>query len=200
MLAALLAWLALEGPTPRMRLAQLLWPDSEPEAARNALRQRLFQLRRQLGTELVSGSTTLALAEGVSHDLHDSDSVLGDAAHAFGAELAAWLSRGTDSEGPPGGEDPSDLLEDHTGGDDASTGDVDPGQGPGSHAENEAQLEEPEPDRQCREPRSRRAASRWQALQAAAAESNERVSSVACSLSFLRSTELQRITWRIVDR
>ena len=31
--------------------------------------------------------------------------------HASGiatAELAAWLSRGTDSEGPPGGEDPSD--------------------------------------------------------------------------------------------
>ena len=91
--AALLAWLALEGPTPRMRLAQLLWPDSEPEAARNALRQRLFQLRKQLGTELVSGSTTLALAEGVTHDLHDSDSVLGDAAHAFGSELAAWLDQ-----------------------------------------------------------------------------------------------------------
>ena len=27
---ALLAWLALEGPTPRARLAQLLWPGSEP--------------------------------------------------------------------------------------------------------------------------------------------------------------------------
>jgi len=40
-----LAWLALEGPTSRNRLAQLLWPDSEPLAARNALRQRLFQLR-----------------------------------------------------------------------------------------------------------------------------------------------------------
>ena len=87
------ALLALEGPTPRMRLAQLLWPDSEPEAARNALRQRLFQLRRQLGTELVSGSATLALAEGVSHDLHDSDSVLGDAARAFGAERAPWLDQ-----------------------------------------------------------------------------------------------------------
>lgn len=62
--AALLAWLALEGPTPRLRLAQLLWPDSEPEAARNALRQRLFQLRRAVGSELVVGSHTLALAPG----------------------------------------------------------------------------------------------------------------------------------------
>src|SRR5689334_17800817 len=50
--AVLLAWLALEGPTPRTRLAQLLWPDSEPEAARNALRQRLFQLRKQAGDGL----------------------------------------------------------------------------------------------------------------------------------------------------
>ena len=28
--AALLAWLALEGPTPRTRLAALLWPQSTP--------------------------------------------------------------------------------------------------------------------------------------------------------------------------
>jgi len=34
----LLAWLALEGPTPRGRLAQLLWPQSAADAARNALR------------------------------------------------------------------------------------------------------------------------------------------------------------------
>ncbi len=91
--AALLAWLALEGPTPRARLATLLWPDSEPETARNSLRQRLFQLRKQLGAALVSGSTTLALAAGVTHDLDDSDSVLGDAMHDFGAELLAWLAQ-----------------------------------------------------------------------------------------------------------
>ena len=90
--AALLCWLALEGPTPRVRLAQLLWPDSEPEAARNALRQRLFQMKKQLGVELVSGSATLSLAEGVAHDLHESDGVLGDAVHELGAELVAWLA------------------------------------------------------------------------------------------------------------
>lgn len=90
--AALLAWLALEGPTPRLRMAALLWPDSEPDTARNSLRQRLFQLKKQLGVALVSGSTTLALAAGVSHDLDDSDSVLADAAPEFGAELATWLA------------------------------------------------------------------------------------------------------------
>ena len=91
--AALLAWLALEGPTPRTRLAQLLWPDSEPEAARNTLRQRLFQLRRQFGDALVVGSTTLALADGVRHDLLDADGVLAGVAHDIGGEFAAWLAQ-----------------------------------------------------------------------------------------------------------
>ncbi len=92
--AALLAWLALEGPTPRSRLAALLWPGSEPEAARNALRQRLFQLRRQCGgAELVAGGTALALAPGVAHDLADADGVLGDAAHEHSPEYAAWLAQ-----------------------------------------------------------------------------------------------------------
>jgi len=90
---ALLAWLALEGPTPRARLAQLLWPESEPESARNALRQRLFQLRRTAGTDLVIGAHTLALAEGISHDLLDADSVLGETAHEYGTELCDWLAQ-----------------------------------------------------------------------------------------------------------
>ena len=55
---ALLVWMALEGPMPRARMAQLLWPESGPEAARNALRQRLFQLRRTLGSELIVGTHT----------------------------------------------------------------------------------------------------------------------------------------------
>jgi len=91
--AALLAWLALEGPTPRARLAALLWPDSDAEAARNTLRQRLFQLKRQLGAELVTGSATLALADGVQHDLEDSDSVLGHAAHDHSPEFGTWLAQ-----------------------------------------------------------------------------------------------------------
>jgi DNA-binding SARP family transcriptional activator len=90
---ALLAWLALEGPTPRTRLAALLWPDKPPDAARNSLRQRLFQLRKAAGTELVQGSATLALAEGVAHDLDDANTVLGQTASEDIApgEFAQWL-------------------------------------------------------------------------------------------------------------
>lgn len=91
--AALLAWLALEGPTPRIRLAQLLWPDSPLEAARNALRQRLFQLKKQFGEGLVAGSATLALDGRVSHELAESDSVLGAADHGFGQALSDWLAQ-----------------------------------------------------------------------------------------------------------
>lgn len=90
--AALLAWLAIEGPTPRGRLAQLLWPDAGTEAARNTLRQRLFQLRRALGTSPVEGSAVLALADGVTHDLHDADDVLADLGEDFGAEFGSWLA------------------------------------------------------------------------------------------------------------
>ncbi|WP_374568315.1 AAA family ATPase [Ideonella sp.] len=90
--ALMLSWLALEGPTPRERLALLLWPDSEPAAARNTLRQRLFQLRRQLGVELVEGQAVLALAEGIGHDLADSDDVLGGQDAGATGTLAEWLA------------------------------------------------------------------------------------------------------------
>ncbi len=93
--AALLAWLALEGPTPRNRLAALLWPEKPPEAARNSLRQRLFQLRRQVGVDLVvPGATaaTAALAEGVSHDLHEADTLLDGVPLEVGGEFAQWLA------------------------------------------------------------------------------------------------------------
>jgi DNA-binding SARP family transcriptional activator len=91
--AALLAWLAIEGPTPRERLAALLWPQATAaSAARNALRQRLHRLRRQTGCELVGGSTMLALAAGVAHDLEGAVTLLGDA-RSGAEELDAWLVR-----------------------------------------------------------------------------------------------------------
>ncbi len=89
--AALLAWLALEGPTPRGRLAALLWPDSDAFAARNALRQRLFHLRRVLGVDAVVGSATLNLDHGLTHDLADAAGVLGNAAPVAAGEFALWL-------------------------------------------------------------------------------------------------------------
>lgn len=91
--AALLAWLAIEGPTPRQRLTALLWPNSTPESARNTLRQRLFQLRRQLGVDLVEGGSQLALAAGVVHDLHEADDVLAGAPVDLGDEFNAWLAQ-----------------------------------------------------------------------------------------------------------
>ncbi|MGD9833837.1 MAG: AAA family ATPase, partial [Piscinibacter sp.] len=91
--ALLLAWLAIEGPTPRARVAQLLWPDSGAQAARNALRQRLFQLKKLAGIDLVGGQETLVLADGVLHDLETSDDVLAGLEPEPGTELAGWLAR-----------------------------------------------------------------------------------------------------------
>jgi DNA-binding SARP family transcriptional activator len=91
--ALMLAWLALEGPTPRERIATLLWPASTAEAARNALRQRLFRLRKQLGADLVSGQTVLVLAENLTHDLGDSAKLLGELHWPESPELDTWLDR-----------------------------------------------------------------------------------------------------------
>ena len=91
--ALLLAWLALEGPTSRERLAGLLWPASTAEAARNALRQRLFRLRKQLGVDVVAGSSTLQLAAGVTHDLQDAVTLLAGLQAADSSELDSWLAR-----------------------------------------------------------------------------------------------------------
>src|SRR5487761_2403563 len=66
--AALLAWLAVEGPTHRDRLAGLLWPGSGAAQARTTLRQRLFQLKRLLDVDVATGSPLLCLAPGVEHD------------------------------------------------------------------------------------------------------------------------------------
>ncbi len=65
--AALLAWLALEGPTSRQVLAELLWPGSA-EKARANMRQLLRRLKLSAGGELVAGSEALALAQHVPAD------------------------------------------------------------------------------------------------------------------------------------
>lgn len=89
--AALLAWLAIEGPTTRARLAALLWPAAGEAQARTTLRQRLFQLRRALGTDLVAGTTMLQLADDVRHDLGEATELLGDLQLPDAPELDAWL-------------------------------------------------------------------------------------------------------------
>jgi hypothetical protein len=86
--AALLALLALEGPTPRSQAAALLWGDADAERQRSSLRQRLFQLRRRSGCEVVSAGDVLALANVVEHDLAGWKARLaGDAAAVRGTLL-----------------------------------------------------------------------------------------------------------------
>ncbi len=59
--AAVLAWLALAGPTPRERLADLLWPTAKDP--RNSLRYELHVLRRQ--APVLTSGDPLALADGL---------------------------------------------------------------------------------------------------------------------------------------
>ena len=57
---ALLLYLAVEGGMhSRSKLAALLWPDSEPSIARNALRNALALLRRLLADDLAAGHSHL---------------------------------------------------------------------------------------------------------------------------------------------
>ena len=90
--AVILSWLALEGPTTRARMAELLWPDVPSEAARNALRQRLFKLKKLYSDALVSGQAILSLTPGVVHDLDTACSLLEDMALDSGSELDTWLT------------------------------------------------------------------------------------------------------------
>ncbi|OYU92495.1 MAG: hypothetical protein CFE45_23025, partial [Burkholderiales bacterium PBB5] len=64
--AAMLAWLWLEGPTPRSRLAGLLWPEVGEDRARGNLRQRLLKLRQDAGDLVVDAAGVLSLAPGVA--------------------------------------------------------------------------------------------------------------------------------------
>lgn len=89
--ALLLAYLALEGPTPRGRLAALLWPDVDEERARGNLRQRLLRLKRTTRVELVTGNPVARLADGVAHDLHDSAELLLGLDLSQAGALAEWL-------------------------------------------------------------------------------------------------------------
>ncbi len=65
--ALLLAYLWLEGPTPRGRLAGLLWPEAPEARARGNLRQRLAVLRHATGLDTITDTRgVLALAPGLS--------------------------------------------------------------------------------------------------------------------------------------
>lgn len=91
--AALYAWLAIEGATPRERLATLLWPASDTEAALNSLRQKVFRLKKRHGDLLVAERFVVSLREGLTHDLDASSGVLEEATVDVDGELAAWLTQ-----------------------------------------------------------------------------------------------------------
>ena len=95
--ALLLAYLALEGPTPRRVLAARLWPDVDVERARANLRQRLFRLRRALGRDLLEVGEVAVLCADLEIDLRTGDAAAGggllqglDEADAGG--LGDWLA------------------------------------------------------------------------------------------------------------
>ncbi|HEX9995538.1 MAG TPA: NACHT domain-containing protein [Abditibacterium sp.] len=75
---ALLALLALRGTQSREAVCTLLWPDAEPEAARNSLSAALSSLRRELGEDVLrTDRQTVALEPGtVSTDVADFDAAL----------------------------------------------------------------------------------------------------------------------------
>ncbi|MER3554579.1 MAG: hypothetical protein C4331_09585 [Meiothermus sp.] len=83
--AALLAYLALEGPTPRSKIAGLLWPEVDEGRARGNLRQCLHRLKRLCGEDLVVSEEILRLVGDLETD------VVGLEAQAFTGEYGPAL-------------------------------------------------------------------------------------------------------------
>ncbi len=98
--AALLAILALDGPTAATRLAALLWPDVDEKQAANNLRQRIFRLRRAAGQRFIEAGASVFFAGEVANDLQeiegfDHDSAPGELLGGLHFddldELDAWV-------------------------------------------------------------------------------------------------------------
>lgn len=92
MKAALLAYLALKGPTERSELAELLWPDVSAKKARSNLRQTLKRLRELLGEECVeSDKGPLRLRKGLLVDVLQLHTALESQDHARAASFDGEL-------------------------------------------------------------------------------------------------------------
>ena len=92
--ALLLAYLWIEGPTSRGRLAGLLWPDAAEARARGYLRQRLAVLRQAVGEDLVvDAQGVLALSARLALTPADPGSPLLLSTFEYGdcEDCAAWL-------------------------------------------------------------------------------------------------------------
>ncbi|MFC4453615.1 ATP-binding protein [Deinococcus sonorensis] len=104
---ALLTYVALEGPTPRERLAGLLWSDLPPDGARHNLRQELYRLGRSaLAPYLVATPDTVGLTPEVRVDALDvlAFEAAGDHEAALG-RYGGPLLDGVDVEGAGGFEE-----------------------------------------------------------------------------------------------
>ncbi len=98
--AALLAWLHLEGPTPRGRLAGLLWPDVPEDRARGNLRQRLLKLRNDAGALVHDDNGILSIGPGVQVQPPDPPGAELLQNHRFDEcdALARWLDGRREAE------------------------------------------------------------------------------------------------------
>ena len=100
--AALLAVLALDGPTARDALAALLWPEVPLKTANTSLRQRVFRLRKRSGHDLVDTGERVALQADINLEaaLKQADAVdlpsgdlLGSFSYSDCGPLADWVQR-----------------------------------------------------------------------------------------------------------
>ncbi|WP_158288835.1 BTAD domain-containing putative transcriptional regulator [Rubrivivax albus] len=97
--AALLAYLWCEGPTPRARLAGLLWPEADETRARANLRQRLLKLRQTHGPLVHDDGPLLTLAGSVQvlPPAPPEAPLLGTLAFDDCDDLARWLDARRDA-------------------------------------------------------------------------------------------------------
>ncbi len=102
--AAALAYLALEGPSGRSRMAGLLWPESREATARNNLAQVVRRLRTNAGASLIEGDSTLVLADA-SCDAVELFALAEMGAFAEAVLCEGELLEGCDFEGCPELED-----------------------------------------------------------------------------------------------
>lgn len=70
--AVLLAMIALDGPQPRLKAAELFWPQSASSARAN-LRVLLHRVQRNYGGKLFSSGDLIDLVPGVAVDLRETD-------------------------------------------------------------------------------------------------------------------------------
>ncbi|CAN5323114.1 hypothetical protein BH10PSE17_BH10PSE17_00720 [soil metagenome] len=97
--AALIAWLVTYGPTPRSRLAGLLWPGVADARARGNLRQSLSKLHQIAKVQFVlSEGPLLALADDVVVEAAPAGARwLESFSYDDCSELAAWVQAGDEA-------------------------------------------------------------------------------------------------------